>query len=341
MAASITEPPPTAIRMRPGAARRGPRRPRGSAPRPAPGSMSAKTCTRRRPSCARIVVDRAARLGVGVGHDQGAGVTSQLAQVVDRARVEVGVRRDAEPLRRRLPVRDRLDVEQVAVVDVVGGRRAAPGAAAEREGRRHRVVDAAERADGGRCVDEDATGADRLGEALDDGLVGRVDGRRVAQAAVLGDQLAGGDARGRPSASARARGPASASPAGTDARRARRGRTAAGRAAPCRASAASMPAIVAEVGHDWPSAPQFDLPSLGEGELAPGVATSSVRQHARAHALELGDDLVVDRRRRPRRSARPGRSPTRRRSSRSACRRPPSARPRCGGRTPGRCRGRR
>ena len=70
-----------------------------------------------------------------------------------------------EPLRRRLAARDGLDVEQVAVVDVVGRGRAAPGAAAERERRRHRVVDAAQRADRGRRVDEDPPGADRQREA--------------------------------------------------------------------------------------------------------------------------------------------------------------------------------
>ena len=98
-----------------------------------------------------------------------------------------------EPLRRRLATRDGLDVEEVAVVDVVGRVRAAPGAAAERERRRHRVVDAAQRADRGGRVDEDPAGADREREAVDHGLVGRVDGRGVAEATVLGHQLAGGD----------------------------------------------------------------------------------------------------------------------------------------------------
>ena len=50
---------------------------------------------------------------------------AQLAQAVDRTHVEIGVRGHPEPLGRHLPARDRLDVEQVAVVDVVGRDRAA------------------------------------------------------------------------------------------------------------------------------------------------------------------------------------------------------------------------
>ena len=110
------------------------------------------------------LVGDAACLGVGVGDDQRL-LGVQRAQGLERARVEVGVRGDAEPLRRRLPARDGLDVEQVAVVDVVRGDRAAPGPAAERERRRHRVVDAAERADRRRGVDEDAARAHARREA--------------------------------------------------------------------------------------------------------------------------------------------------------------------------------
>ena len=129
------------------------------------GSIAENTCTESALRCRAISSGTPrASLGPSVTITGRRGV--HLPQVLERAGVEVRVRRNAEPLRRRLAARDRLDVEQVAVVDVVGGSRAAPGAAAEREGRRHRVVDAAERADGGRRVDEDAPGADRVGEAL-------------------------------------------------------------------------------------------------------------------------------------------------------------------------------
>ena len=136
------------------------------------------------------LVGHAAGLGVGVGDQERLG-GAQAAQLLERAGVEVGVRRDAEPLRRRLPARHGLDVEQVAVVDVLGGDRAAPGAAAEREGRRHRVVDAAEGADRRRRVDEDAAGADGRGERVDHGLVGRVDRGGVPHPAVLEHDLRG------------------------------------------------------------------------------------------------------------------------------------------------------
>ena len=110
------------------------------------------------------LVGHAARLGVGVGHDQHPR-GRRLAQRAERAGVEERRRRHAEPLRRRLAAGDDLDVEQLAVVDVRGRLRAAPRAAAERERGRQRVVDAAERADRGRRVDEDAARADRVGEA--------------------------------------------------------------------------------------------------------------------------------------------------------------------------------
>ena len=155
-----TEPPPTAIDEVGRAARRAPRRRRGSAPRAARArSPRRRARRRRRDGGAPRRRPRAPRRRASVTSSAWRG--AQLAQAVERAGVEVGVGRHAEPLRRRLAAGDRLDVQQVAVVDVVGGDRAAPGAAAERERRRHRVVDAAERADRGRRVDEDAPGPDR------------------------------------------------------------------------------------------------------------------------------------------------------------------------------------
>ena len=107
------------------AASRARRRRRGPAPRSGSGSIAANTRTRAGEVAAHLVGD-AARLGVGVGDDQRLRRCAALRRLLERARVEVGVRRDAEPLRRRLPPRDRLDVEQVAVVDVVGRRSSRP-----------------------------------------------------------------------------------------------------------------------------------------------------------------------------------------------------------------------
>ena len=109
-------------------------------------------------------VDHAASLVGSVGDDHG-DLAVEVAQVLQRAGVEVGVRRHPEPLRRRTPVRDRLDVEQLLVVDVLGRGGPAPRAAAQRERRGQVVVDAAERADRGRRVDQDPAGAHRRGVA--------------------------------------------------------------------------------------------------------------------------------------------------------------------------------
>ena len=50
------------------------------------------------------LVDRATRLGRRVGHDEHA-AGGHGGEALERADVEVGVRRDAEPLRRRLAAR--------------------------------------------------------------------------------------------------------------------------------------------------------------------------------------------------------------------------------------------
>ena len=152
-AASITEPPPTAT-IRSGRRLRTTSTPARTIASPGSGSTSANTRTGA--SRWRRTSSATPRASVSASVTISACSECSVRRRLERARVEVGVRRDAEPLRRRLAARDGLDVEQVAVVDVVGGQRAAPGPAAERERRRHRVVDAAERADRGRRVDEDA-----------------------------------------------------------------------------------------------------------------------------------------------------------------------------------------
>ena len=101
-----------------------------------------------------------------VGDDHRPGDVEQ-PQVVQRPRIEVRVRRDPEPLRGRLPPRHHLDVQQVAIVGVVGRVRSPPRSAPERERRGHRVVDAAQRSDRGRGVDQDPSRPDREGEAID------------------------------------------------------------------------------------------------------------------------------------------------------------------------------
>ena len=117
----------------------------------------------------------------------------QFAQIVQRAGVEERVGRHPEPLRRSPALRDGLDVEQLAVVDVLGRARPAPGSAAQRERRGQIVVDAAECADRGRRVDQDAAGAHRQRIGVDHRLVVAVDRRGVPQPAVLGHQHRGVD----------------------------------------------------------------------------------------------------------------------------------------------------
>ena len=200
-------------------------------PRSAPAGPRRTRARRRRGSGAAS--STTPRASVSESVTTRAWVLWSIRRLSSDARVEVRVRRDPEPLRRHLAVRDRLDVHQIAVVDVVGRQRAAPGAAAEREGRRHRVVDAAQRTHGRRGVDEDAAGADALGERVDHVVVRRVDRGGVPEPALLGHELGG---RQRVLERRRAherRAPASASRAPADARAARRGRSAAARAAPC------------------------------------------------------------------------------------------------------------
>lgn len=238
------------------------------------------------------LVDRPPRLGVGVGDDEHL-CRRDLAQALDRAGVEVRVGGHAEPLRRRLALADDLDVEQVAVVDVVGRRRPAPRPAAQRERRRERVVDPAEGADRRRRVDEDAPRADRLGEARDHGLILRVDRRGVPQAAVLGDQLARRDGV-------------------IDARRAHEAEHGhellAHERVPCQLLEVAgqrrqqdlgvgvhrEPAHRAQVRARLPERAHLHAPVGLEGQPCQRLDRVGI-EDARAHALELRDDLVGDR----------------------------------------------
>ena len=135
------------------------------------------------------LVHGSAFLGRLVGDDDGH-LRVDIAQVVEGSGVEVGARRHAEPLGRRPPAGDGLDVQQVAIVDVVRGARAAPRAAAERQRGGQRVVDAPERADRGRRVDQDPAGPQDPRIAVDHPVVRGVDRGRVPEAAVLGHERA-------------------------------------------------------------------------------------------------------------------------------------------------------
>ncbi len=128
---------------------------------------------------------------VGDDHDAGAG---HFPEVLEGPCVEEGVRRYAEPLRRGAAVRDGLDIEQLLVVDVLGGARPAPRAAAQRERGREVVVDPAEGPYRGRGVDEDPAGPHGQAVGVDHGRVGGVDGGSVAETAVFGDEDGGVDA---------------------------------------------------------------------------------------------------------------------------------------------------
>ncbi len=157
------------------------------------GVTSAKTRTFGGGQVAADLVDQPALLARPVGDDDGADGVDR-AEVRQRARIEVDpTGRGPEPLRRYPPPGQRLDVEQVPVVHVVRGVRAAPGAAAQRQGRDERVVDPAQRPHCGRGVDQDPSCPDGLRVRGDDGLVLGVDRRGVAQPAVLGDEHRGVD----------------------------------------------------------------------------------------------------------------------------------------------------
>ena len=70
-----------------------------------------------------------------------------------------------------------LDVEVVIDIDVVHRAVASARPASKREGRHHIVVDAAERSNRSRRVDDDAPGVDDVGELADDLIIAREDDR--------------------------------------------------------------------------------------------------------------------------------------------------------------------
>ena len=130
----------------------------------------------------------------GVGHNEGALLAVDLAELLQShghaALLEENLLRGTEPEHVLTPLRDGLVVEEVLRADVARDGVAAPGAAAEGEGRRElEVVEIADAALGGRGVDEHAAGLHGLVVLLDLLLLVNVDveGGGVTVAAV-GDQ---------------------------------------------------------------------------------------------------------------------------------------------------------
>ena len=286
------------------------------------------------------LVGHAAGLGVGVGDEQRLR-RLDAAQLLQRAGVEVGVGRDAEPLRRRLAPRHRLHVEQVAVVDVLGRDRPSPRAAAERERRGHRVVDAAERADRGRRVDEDAARAHGDRERVDHRSRRR---RRRPRCGPCRRCRARSRRRGRAWSTDGERtspstGISFSCTSGWLASASRSDGSGASRT--LSSGSASKPARPPSAAHELAERRRAPAGRRRRRTTAASADDLVVGEQPRAHALELGEHARPRSRRRRCRSARRGRSARSRTSSRSACRRRPSARRRCGGRRRARCRRRR
>ena len=135
-----------------------------------------------------------------VRDDERALLVHDTAELVEghglAAPLEVDLLGCAEPEHVLPPLCDRLDVEQVLGAHVLGDGVAAPGAAAQREGRGGlEVVEVADAALGGRGVDEDATGLHGLGVLGHLLLLRRGDEQRggVAVAAVRHEALGLGD----------------------------------------------------------------------------------------------------------------------------------------------------
>ena len=128
----------------------------------------------------------------GVGHDEGplfAHDGLQLCQSHRQATfLEIDLFRRAEPQHVLSPLGDGLDVDQVLDAHVLGHGVAAPGAAAQGEGRRHaEVIQIADATVGGGGVDQDAAGFHPGRKGVDLVLFGHgvdVQGRGVAVAAV-------------------------------------------------------------------------------------------------------------------------------------------------------------
>ena len=174
-----------------------------------------------------------------------------------------------------------------------------------------------ERSDRGRSVDEDPPRADRKRKAIDHVVVGRVHGRGVAQAAVLGDQLARPDPvldrRGAhdPEHRHQLLGDERMRGEGVEVGRQRGEQHLVG----VRRLEAGQ---AAEVDARLPENVELHLALVGERARRQRVRLL-VGQQPGAHPLELLDHLIVDLHRRSRTSAPRGRSPRSRTSWRSGC----------------------
>ena len=143
------------------------------------------------------LLGEAALVEEGVGDDEGALLAVDLGELAQghghAALLEEDLLGNTEPQHVLTPLCDGLDVEQVLGADVARDGVAAPGAAAERQRRRHlEVVDVADAALGGRGVDEDAARLHALGVLGHLLGLARVDEQRARVAvAAVGDEALG------------------------------------------------------------------------------------------------------------------------------------------------------
>ena len=128
------------------------------------------------------LVDHAELLHDLVAHDDRAVEVVHVAQIPDRVRLEIGLRRHLEPLHVVVPPCDALDVDEVDGLDVAGHRVAAVGAAAQGQGRGDGVVDIADATKRARGVPDDTASVHAQTEFTGQILVVGVDGGGVAGA---------------------------------------------------------------------------------------------------------------------------------------------------------------
>ena len=145
-----------------------------------------------------LVLDRA-RVAVlvkeAVRYDEGAFLVHDRAELVEcdrhAALLEIDLFRCAEPKHIFSPLCDGLDIDEVQCAYVVGNGISAVGAAAQGQGRKEReVINVADAALSGWCVDQDAACLHAVRMGCHFLLLGRVDieGSRVAETAVA-DEL--------------------------------------------------------------------------------------------------------------------------------------------------------